>query len=127
MLTISKILTLTLTMVLILTMGTVSFAAESSSELTKMNLKVCNVENSRCLSMKADKGIGSSIAPIHSLEKISLVLINKLTNQETNFSSDQGYWDMDYNRIVLTTPLKMGIKETIFDFKDLEPKFAVMK
>lgn len=107
--------------------GTFSFALESSSELTKMNLKVCNLDNSRCVNMSADKGIGSSLAPIHALEKISVVLTDRRTGKETNFSSTQGYLDLGYNRMVLMEPIRNGIKETIFDFNDLSPKLTVMK
>lgn len=122
-----KKISMTSLTVLAFMVGTVAFAIETGSELTKMNLKVCNLDNSRCANMSADKGIGSSLAPIHALEKVSVILTDRRTGKETNYSSEQGYLDLGYNRMVLMKPIKSGMEETIFDFNDLSPKLTVMK
>lgn len=107
--------------------GTSLLAVEMSSELTKMNLKVCNQKNSRCMDMQAEKGIGSSLAPLHSLKNVVVSVTEKKSGKITKYKSENGYLDLSYNRIVLTENFKDGVKETVFDLEQLEPKLMVMK
>lgn len=104
---------------LMMGLGTKSFAETAQGTMKAFEIRSCSVEGLRCITVKSEAANGSPLRNILFFRdpQVEIVQQGKLKPEVLHGTS--GYFDLDLNRIVLRNRLNGDLQEQIVDMKTL--------
>lgn len=101
---------------------------EVQSDINKFELSSCNEAKKKCILVTADKAQSGSISANLALKNVQVEIKNQENQVVEAFKNDNGFYDLETNRIILSKLTKGDVlKETVIFMKDLEIKKMEMR
>lgn len=102
--------------------------AEVQSKIDNFELSSCSQKIKKCISVSAQKAQSGSISANLALKNIKVEVKNEKNKILKSFSSENGFYDLETNRIILSQLVNGDtLKETVIYMQDLEIKHMEMR
>ncbi len=89
------------------------------SDIKGFELKTCNREKTRCLKAQSPLAQGSSFRPIFMMSQLDLTIEDHEKKKTTSWSHVKGYYDPEFNQLVLIIQHEGINKEIVVDLKEV--------
>lgn len=96
-----------------------AYAGDSDNTLKGVSLKSCDLLNKKCIEIKFQKALMSQWTPLFAFTDYELSIISNSGLSTKTIKGKKGYFDLDQNKIVVTTEEKKQ-KEISINLKTLE-------
>lgn len=102
--------------------------AEVQSKIDNFELSSCSEASKKCIQVKAVKAQSGAVSPNLALKNIIVEVKNDKNKVIKNFTSENGFYDLETNRIILSKLVnKDTLKETVINMQTLEIKYTEMR